>query len=64
MTAKSKEIIVSVKFNDEVIKAVQEAPDFHEFCRKFDCKDCSFSGMEDCEYAFDSIKESEKRKCF
>ena len=57
MTAKNKEIIVPVKFNNETIKAVQEAPDFHEFCRKFDCKECAFGWMDDCENTFDAIKK-------
>lgn len=60
MTAMNKEIIVPVKFNAETIKAVQEAPDFHEFCLKFACEACPFMGIEDCENTFDAIKENEK----
>ena len=49
-----------IKFNEETIKDVREAPDFHEFCLKFVCEACPFMGMEDCEYTFDVLKESEK----
>ena len=49
-----------IKFNDEVIKDVQEATDFHEFCLKFACEACPFMSMEDCENTFDAIKENEK----
>ena len=57
MTAKNKIITVPVVFDNLVIKAVQEAPDFHEFCRLYECKDCAFHRTEDCEYTFDSFKE-------
>ena len=46
-----------IKFNNETIKAVQEAPDFHEFCLKFACEACPFMGMEDCENTFDAFKK-------
>lgn len=31
-------MIVKIKFNDMVVKSVQEAPDFNEFCLKFGCE--------------------------
>ena len=49
--------MTEVLFKDEVVDKVKDSEEFHEFCRRFKCDECPFSGMHDCEYTFDTIKK-------
>lgn len=53
--------MTNVLFKDEVLDDVKNADEFHEFCRKFLCRECSLNGMSDCEFTFGEIKKELER---